>query len=321
MAGDILFTFFHNQKAANPMILARSFKLFSTSALLALAPTYGKDLDLEKAINSLVESERSYAKLALEKDFRAASLQVFTDDAVIFAPGPQSARKYWEKETEIPFLIWRPTFASIARSADLGYTTGPWEYKKSRDDEKPQAFGSFITIWKRLADGGWRVSLDVGTEHPKPKEPAGEVETFVPDFAIARLESVRQRLEDAEKNFTESLAREAGAAVLAKAGDDIRIYRRGAVPAVGKTAAKLMLSFDQEKQTRERAGSGLSRSADLAYDYGEYSSEYANITEHGTYLSIWQLDLSSEWRLMLDLQKKCRPGKSKIDVVISVFQT
>jgi len=70
-----------------------------------------------------------------------------------------------------------------------------------------------------------------------------------------------------------------------------------------------MLSSDQEKQTRKRAGSGLSRSADLAYDYGEYSSEHANITEHGIYLSIWQLDLSSEWRLMLDLQKKAPPEK------------
>ena len=206
-------------------------------------------------------------------------------------------------------MIWRPIFASIARRADLGYTTGPWEYKKSRDDEKPQAFGSFITIWKRQADGGWRLALDVGTEHTQPKEPASEVKTFVPDFPIAHADSVRQRLQDAEKNFTDSLAQDAGAAVLAQAGDNIRVYRRGAVPAVGKTAAKLLLSSDQEKQIRKRAGSGLSRSDELAYDYGEYSSERANITEHGIYVSIWQLDRSGEWRLMLDLQKKAPPEK------------
>ena len=76
------------------MILPRSFKLFSVSALLALAPTYGEDADLEKAIKPLVEAERSYAKLALEKDFRAASLQVFTDDAVLFAPGPQVSAQF-----------------------------------------------------------------------------------------------------------------------------------------------------------------------------------------------------------------------------------
>lgn len=95
------------------------------------------------------------------------------------------------------------------------------------------------------------------------------MKTFVPDLPIAHPESVRQRLEDAEKNFTESLARDAGAAALAEAGDDIRVYRRGAVPAVGKIAAKLMLGSDQEKQTRKRAGDGQSRSDDLAYDYGE----------------------------------------------------
>lgn len=135
------------------------------------------------------------------------------------------------------------------------------------------------------------------------------MKTFVPDFPIAHADSVRQRLQDAEKNFTESLGKDAGAAVLTQAGDDIRLYRRGAVPAVGKIAAKLMLGSDQEKQTRTRAGSDLSQSDDLAYDYGEYSSEHANIREHGIYLSIWQLDHSSEWRLMLDLQKKAPPEK------------
>jgi hypothetical protein len=43
--------------------------------------------------------------------------------------------------------------------------------------------------------------------------------------------------------------------------DDIRVYRRGAVPAVGKTAAKLMLGSDQEKQTRKRVNKSLKRTS------------------------------------------------------------
>jgi len=139
----------------------------------------------------------------------------------------------------------------------------------------------------------------------------------VPDSPIAHADSVRQRLQDAEKNFMESLAQDAGAAVLAQAGDDIRIYRRGAAPAVGKTAAKLMFSSNQEKQTRDRAGGGLSRSVDVAYDYGEYSSEHENITEHGIYLSIWQLDPRANGDSCSIFRKKRRPGKNRIDVVIS----
>lgn len=70
-----------------------------------------------------------------------------------------------------------------------------------------------------------------------------------------------------------------------------------------------MLNSDHGQEKRARAGGGVSRSNDLAYSYGEYSSERANVTERGVYFSIWQLDLSSEWRLVLDLQKKAPEKK------------
>jgi hypothetical protein len=123
-------------------------------------------------------------------------------------------------------------------------------------------------------------------DHPHAAETPGDVETFVPEFPIARPESVRTRWDEVQKNFAELLAKDAGTAVLAKAGDQIRVYRRGAAPAVGKIAAQLMLSSDHGKQTRERAGGGMSTSNDLAYSYGEYASEHANVTEHGIYFSI-----------------------------------
>jgi ketosteroid isomerase-like protein len=291
------------------MILSKPLGIFCVLALIAPAVVRSEDVDLEKAIGSLVDAEKSYNKLAAEKGFRAASLQVFADDGVAFAPKPVNGKKYWEKETEDPVLSWQPIFASIARSGDLGYTTGPWEYRKTRDDPKPQAFGHYNTLWRKNAAGVWRVVVDVGTEHRQPSEPPDEVETFLPDFPVARPESVREKLQEAQKSFTELLAKDAGAAVLAKAGDNVRVYRRGEFPAVGKTAAQLMLSSDHGKETRTRAGGEVSRSNDLAYEYGEYSNEHANVTERGIYFAIWQLDLSSDWRLVLDLQKKAPPEK------------
>ena len=65
-----------------------------------------------------------------------------------------------------------------------------------------------------------------------------------------------------------------------------------------------MLSSDHGKTKRIRAGGDISRSNDLAYSYGEYSTERTNVTEQGIYLSIWQLDLNTDWRLVLDLQKR-----------------
>ena len=283
------------------MFLSKSLKVF---ALLLTTSLHGEDADLQKAVQSLTGAELNYNKLAQEQDFAAASVQVFADDGVVFAPGVLNGKKFWSKQTEPPILTWRPIFATIARSGDLGYTTGPWELRKAKGNTKPEAFGHYNTMWRKEADGVWKVIVDVGVDHPRSSEPAGKVESFVPEFPVARPESVREKLREAENNFSELLANDAGGAVLAKAGDQIRIYRRGAIPAIGKAAAQMMLSSDHGKENRTRAGGGMSRSNDLAYSYGEYTSEHAHLTEGGIYFSIWQLDLNSEWRLVLDLQKK-----------------
>jgi ketosteroid isomerase-like protein len=291
------------------MILSKSPMVCLLIAVLACAGLRAEDVDLGKAVQSLIDAEQSYNKLAQEKDFAAASMQVFADDGVAFAPGPVNGKKLWSTETDPPILTWRPIFATISRSGDLGYTTGPWELRKAKDDPNPAAFGHYNTLWRKDPDGVWKVVVDVGVDHPQPTEPPGKVNTFVPIFAIVRPKTVRAKLAETEKIFGELLAKDASAAVLAKAGDGIRVYRRGQFPAVGKNAAQLMLSSDQGKEMRTRAGGGVSRSNDLAYSYGEYTNEHGNVTERGSYFSIWQLDLNSEWKLVLDLQKKAPEKK------------
>jgi ketosteroid isomerase-like protein len=287
--------------------LSKSPALFI--ALFAATLLKAEEVDPERAVRSLIDAELGYNKLAQEKNFAAASVQNFAEEGVAFAPGPVNGRKYWSKETEPPLLSWRPVFATIARSGELGYTTGPWEFRNKKDDAKPAAVGQYNTLWRKNGDGVWKVVLDLGVDQPHPTDAPDDVETFVPDFPIARPESVRERWDEAQKSFADLLMKDAGAAVLAKAGDQIRVYRKGAVPAVGKDAAQLMLSSDHGKETRTRVGGGMSRSSDLAYSYGDYSGEHANATEKGIYLSIWQLDLSSEWKLVLDLQKKAPAPK------------
>ena len=64
-------------------------------------------------------------------------------------------------------LRWQPTFADIAKSGDLGYTTG--ESTTRTPDEKGQmleSHGRYVTIWKKQTDGTWKVALDIGTSTP-----------------------------------------------------------------------------------------------------------------------------------------------------------
>jgi len=77
------------------MNLSMRSKFFSFIALLAVAGAHAEDVDLEKAVGSLIAAEKAYAKLAAEKGFREASMSVFADDAVIFAPSAVNGKKFW----------------------------------------------------------------------------------------------------------------------------------------------------------------------------------------------------------------------------------
>src|SRR4030095_3273230 len=180
------------------MILSMRSKFFSVIALLVVAGADAEDVDLEKALRSLITAEQAYAKLASEKGFREASISVLADHAVIFAPNAVNGKKFWREAKNDPVISWRPVFASISRSGELGYTTGPWESRKSRDAEKSDAFGYFITVWQKNKEGVWKVALDIGSDNPPPQAVEDAVRTYVPDSAIPHPESANTNLEKAQ---------------------------------------------------------------------------------------------------------------------------
>ena len=225
-------------------------KFFSSIALLAFAGAHAEDVDLEKVVDSLIAGEKAYAKLAGEKGFREASISVFADDAVIFAPHAVNGKKFWREAEKETVISWRPIFASIPRSGELGYTTGPWQSPKSRDLEKRDAFGHFVTIWQKNKDNVWKVALDVGLDHPQPQGVETEISTYIPNAAIPHSESISADLEKAQRSFAESLEKDEGHAIIDNASDNIRVYRSGQLPAVGKNAAGKMLGEEDAKMTR-----------------------------------------------------------------------
>ncbi|MBV9127493.1 MAG: DUF4440 domain-containing protein, partial [Verrucomicrobia bacterium] len=60
-------------------------------------------------------------------------------------------------------LDWHPTRAEAAVSGDLGYTFGTWELRLKNRTE-PLAAGNYTTVWKKTADGLWKVVLDIGNQ-------------------------------------------------------------------------------------------------------------------------------------------------------------
>ena len=285
------------------MNLSMPSNFFSFIALLAVAGAHAENVDLEKAVGLLIDAEKAYAKLAADKGFREASISVFADDAVIFVPNAVNGKKFWREAKKDPVISWRPIFASISRSGELGYTTGPWESRESREVEKPDAFGHFVTVWQKNKDGVWKVTLDVGLDHPRPQKTETEIRTYASSSVIPHSESANADLEKAQRSFAESHKEDEGDAIIDKASDDIRIYRSGQLPAAGKKTAEKMLAEEDAKTTRSPSGTGISNPVDLAYEYGEFASERDNVTRRGIYVCIWRLESDGAWRIALDLQK------------------
>ena len=64
-------------------------------------------------------------------------------------------------------LTWTPTDAMMGPSGDMGYTWGHFEgHSKDANGNPVTTSGRYITIWRKQADGDWKVALDAGANEP-----------------------------------------------------------------------------------------------------------------------------------------------------------
>jgi ketosteroid isomerase-like protein len=64
-------------------------------------------------------------------------------------------------------LTWTPTDAMMGPSGDMGYTWGHFEgHSKDQNGYPVTVKGRYITVWKKQADGQWKVALDAGANEP-----------------------------------------------------------------------------------------------------------------------------------------------------------
>lgn len=60
----------------------------------------------------------------------------------------------------------------VARSGDLAYETGTYSMTMSGPKKKPATEkGHYVVVWRKQADGAWRVAVDVPVSDP-PGDPA-----------------------------------------------------------------------------------------------------------------------------------------------------
>src|ERR1043166_9298910 len=275
-----------------------------TALLLANLAALGAD---ENALGSLVDAEKSFAATSVERGIRESFLKFFAENSIIFAPEPKNGKRFYTYyEDKGRRLNWRPIFATIATSGELGVTTGPWELAKSKTEPTPIAFGDFLSVWRKQLDGSWKVIVDVGVDHSRPQDLPAEPELLAPKETAANLDVdlARRALQEAESKLVDTLKESGSSAIVDVASDQIRVLRQNVLPAVGRPAATSLLHSDRHRMTRSFIDGSLSDAGDLAYRYGSYSTAGKNETERGYYLTIWRAETNGYWKILVDLQKK-----------------
>ena len=266
----------------------------------------------QSALQEMVKTEQAFSKMAEEKNTRDAFMTFIADDGLLFRPGAVNGKK-WMIEHPVPptdkkpLLAWQPSFAGMAASGDMGFTTGPWEFKGDIKDEKPSGYGHFVTVWKKQPDGSWKFVVDLGISHPQSGGPQQHWEppdakmketTKSVDLAIAR-----EALLERDRNYSAAtLERGLTRAFVTYAGSDVRLYRANNLPYIGRRASSEAIGQTKGQVTWQPVASDTSRADDLGYTHGTYevADDAYNVIERGSYVRIWKKK-NGIWRIVMDV--------------------
>jgi ketosteroid isomerase-like protein len=253
------------------------------------------------AVAQVVETEKAFAALAAEKGTKHAFLSNLADDGLVFLPDKMNGKAYWNGRGESGGLLsWHPNFADVSANGLLGYTTGNWEYRPKGKADQPVGFGEFVTIWQRFPDGRYRFVVDIGVEHEKPA--AYSTATQYPT-APGEPNTKNYSAADSANHFFEMAAKIGLPRAYARfSDDDVRMFREGQLPIVGKGDA-VSMAKKQKGRVQFAKRTMFLGSDNLAYVVSTYTLERKEKPpETGNFVQIWKL-IDDRWKLVLDIFK------------------
>lgn len=152
-------------KSINSMFLAAALSLVPFSATWA-----DDNAPLSEQVK---QTEAAFAQTMADRDFEAFK-SFLAEETIFFAgeaplEGKQAVADAWARFYEgddAPFS-WAPMTVAVLESGTLGLSSGP-VYNAAGD-----RVGTFNSIWRRDADGQWKIVFDKGGQYCPPPDPQG----------------------------------------------------------------------------------------------------------------------------------------------------
>jgi ketosteroid isomerase-like protein len=255
-----------------------------------------------QALQRMVAWERAFAAATEQIGVRDGFLTFFAEDSIQIERGPKvalvPARDALAAQTlpRLPLanrLLWEPYTGHVSSDGTLGWLTGGF-VSMNQAEQVPVRNGAYFSVWKRQANGTWRVWLDEGIGLPRIWQGASPFRV-APDPDEGLIGTANETLADVERTVAGDAT-----AWRARLATGVRVHREGMMPIVGRDA---VLAWAEKQGPRryallrtEEAGSG-----DLAITVGALDMGGAAKTQ-GSWVRVWKRDLGGRWRIVFQTE-------------------
>ena len=139
-----------------------------------------------RATSDTAADETALRKLDDEWSKAAGSRDVekmvsyYSDEAVVMLPniptltGKEPIQTLWKSMVGSPDFSggWKATKVDVARSGDLAYVSGNYEFNEKDNSGKPISDkGKYLKVWKKQADSSWKCVADMFSSDQPAVEP------------------------------------------------------------------------------------------------------------------------------------------------------
>ena len=147
---------------------------FSANQLVPPADSLPRKL--ADAVAEVRAADSLFADLADRLGPGFAFSNTVAPEGVLFGPtqlviGPKAVAEFFRAQPPGSSLTWRPVYASVAGSRDLGFTMGEViRTMRGPSGAAFQRFGKYLAIWQKQSDGTWKFVVDGGNVTPGKNE-------------------------------------------------------------------------------------------------------------------------------------------------------
>jgi ketosteroid isomerase-like protein len=133
-------------------------------------------INQEPARKALREADAAFAKLLEKKGPAQAFYQFLLPDGTVLLTGelPMKGRDAIRVHlSALPAESWvlKPLGIEVSASADLAYSWGEYEMRnKAAGAQSRIGYGKYVSVWKKLPDGSWKIAVHASSSSPGPTE-------------------------------------------------------------------------------------------------------------------------------------------------------